>query len=42
MSIIDENVRISKDSLEVLRAQGARIDFEIKVKKTRSLRLGIN
>ena len=42
LSILDESVRKMKDFLEVLRVQGARIGLKINVKKTKSLRLGIN
>ena len=40
-SILDESVREMNELLEVLTVQGARIGFQITVKKTKSLRLGM-
>ena len=37
--ILDESVSKMNEFLEVLRVQGARIGFKIKIKKTKSLRL---
>ena len=42
LSILDETVFKMNEILEVLRFQGARIGLKIKVKKTKSLRLGIS
>ena len=37
LSILDESVSKMNELLEVLRIQGARIDLEMNVKKTKSL-----
>ena len=42
LSTLDESVSKMNEFLEVLRVQVARIGLKIKVKKTRSLRLGIS
>ena len=42
LNILVESVSKMNEFLEVLRVQGARIGLKINVKKTNSLRLGIN
>ena len=42
LSILDESVSKMNEFLEVLQVQGARIGLNINVKKTKSLKLGIN
>jgi hypothetical protein len=42
LSILEKSVSKMNELLEVLRVQGARLSFKINVKKTKSLRLGID
>ena len=42
LSILDESLSKMNELLEVLQVQGTRIGLKIKVKKTKSLRLGIS
>ena len=42
INILDENVSTMNELLEVLRVLGARICLNVNIKKTKSLRLGMN
>ena len=42
LSILDESLSKMNELIEVLRIQGERIDLKIKVKKTKSLSIGIS